>query len=112
MNSEKALLDKRSIAPLIFFAKTILCQMIALAICILAWSLYLQVSAVLIAASIAAFITANFLSLSAPWSILNLVLPLGAACALMLEIPNLVFLVLLVALVCVYVPAFWTRVPY
>ena len=112
MNSEKALLDKRSIAPLIFFAKTILCQMIALAICILAWSLYPQVSAVLIAASIAAFITANFLSLSAPWSVLNLLLPLGAACALMLEIPNFVFLVLLVALVCVYVPAFWTRVPY
>jgi SAM-dependent methyltransferase len=66
----------------------------------------------LIVACFAACGAAATLSMSTPWRIVNSVLPVAAASSLSAELPSWIFFVIFVSLLCIYAPAFWTRVPY
>jgi len=110
--SEAPAFDRNPLAPLGFLAKTGLCQAIAAGAAVVLWGLLSSVWATILAASACAVLAAAFLRLSTPWIAVNAILPFGAASALAVQIPHEIFLMLLVALACTYLPAFWTRVPY
>lgn len=104
--------DRNPLAPLAFLAKTIVCQAIAAGVAVALWGLLTSISLTIAAASVSAAAAAMFFGLSRPWVLVNALLPFGAASALAIQIPNVVFLLVLGALACTYLPAFWTRVPY
>ncbi len=104
--------DKRPLAPVIFFLSTLACQTIAAGCAILAWNASYSATVTLLAASMAGWLVARFLRLSVPWLVLNALLPFGGASALATEIPAGIFLAVFAVLAATYVPAFWTRVPY
>lgn len=105
-------IDKRPFAPLLFLLSTLACQSIGLGAAVLAWKVTPSITATILTAIAVAWTCARFLRLSPPWLILNAVLPLGAACALAVDISNNIFLAIFGLLALTYLPAFWTRVPY
>jgi hypothetical protein len=104
--------DKRSTAPLLFLLQTVLCQVAAASVVVLAWHVSGSLIGALLGGTCAAVATASLLSLSTSWRIVNAVLPIAAAASLSAEVPSWIFMAIFVFLLCIYAPAFWTRVPY
>lgn len=103
---------RSSRAPLLFFLQTVVCQAIAVSVLFVVWQLVQSLPLALSSSALAGFATAHLLGLSAPWCVLNLVLPPALAAALAVQVPAWVFLVLFLGSLLTYAPAFWTRVPY
>lgn len=101
-----------SAAPLLFLVKTLVCQIAAAAFVIVTWQIVPHMSLVLFGACVLSYGMATLFSLSRPWRIINLFIPLAAAITLFFEMPSWIFLVVTLSLFVVYAPAFWTRVPY
>jgi hypothetical protein len=91
---------------------TALCQAIALSMLVLCWEYSQQLLLSLGCASLTAALAARLLSLSPPWQLLNSILPIAMASSFIVNIPGYVYLALLLFTLCIYLPAFWTRVPY
>lgn len=118
MNSSSS---RYSGTPLVFLFYTILCQLIGFGASIgLGTTIFraeedagtnVLLLFVLLHSGVA-FALARWLSLSKPWQILNLVLPWAIVTCLRFSIPPQLMLVALVIIVLIYVPTFWTRVPY
>jgi hypothetical protein len=104
--------DTRSKAPLLFLLQTALCQVAAASTVVIGWHLSGSLVISLLAACCAAYGAATTLSMSSAWRLANSLLPIAAATSLSAEIPSWIFLVIFVSLLCIYAPAFWTRVPY
>ncbi len=104
--------DRRPRAALIFLAYSLICQLTAASAGVLAWECCSSILLAIAAASAAAACVSVFLALPLPWILLNIFLPLGAATALAVEVPNGMFFAIFALLACTYIPAFWTRVPY
>ena len=99
-------------APLLFTIQTLLAQIIAIGITASLWTVHSSIVASLFLAPLLGYLIARFLGLSAPWQFLNGILPLTIASTLAVEVPSFVFLIPFVALILIYAPALWTRVPY
>ncbi len=104
--------DKRSTAPLLFLLQTALCQVAAASVIIMVWHVSGSLIGALLGGACAACVAASLLALSTSWRIVNAVLPVAAAASLSAEVPSWIFLVIFISLLCIYAPAFWTRVPY
>lgn len=102
----------RSNASLIFIAHTVLCQAITVALVVITWPVVQNFTLVVAIGAATSLIVASILKLPMPWRVLNAILPLGAAISLNIELPHWIFLAIFIALICVYAPAFMTRVPY
>lgn len=99
-------------ASVTFILYSALCQALAVALIIIAWSVIPNFPLVVLLGAATSLITASILRLPIPWRILNASLPLGAAISLNIELPHWLFLTVFLGLLCVYAPAFATRVPY
>ena len=104
--------DTRNSAPIAFLLQTLVAQCIAAAIAVIMWPVLNSVPLVLAAASGSAALTSVLLRLSVPWIAINASLPLACFASLSLEIPSEFFFIAFAILASIYVPAFWTRVPY
>lgn len=101
-----------STAPLLFMLYTVAGQLIAAGCAIGAWETTGSMAAALTIATFASFLLAHFLKLSTPWKVMNCVLPVSIASSLAITLPDWVFLTPFLALLAIYAPALWTRVPY
>jgi hypothetical protein len=99
-------------APLRFLLHTIACQLIAALLLIVSWNIYPNISCALVLSSVAAYISARLLEASPPWQLLNGLLPMAIASIFAIALPAWLFPTLFIISVCIYAPAFWTRVPY
>jgi SAM-dependent methyltransferase len=91
---------------------TVAGQLIAAGCAIGAWETTGSMAAALTIATFASFLLAHFLKLSTPWKVMNCVLPVSIASSLAITLPDWVFLTPFLALLAIYAPALWTRVPY
>ena len=101
-----------STAPLLFLFYTVAGQLIAAGCAIGAWEATGSMALALILSTLASFLVSHFLKLSTPWKVMNCALPLSIACSLAVPLPSWVFCAPFLALLAIYAPALWTRVPY
>jgi SAM-dependent methyltransferase len=101
-----------STAPLLFLFYTLAGQLIAAGCAIGAWEMTGSMAVALTLATFASFLVAHFLNLSTPWRVMNSVLPISIASSLAVSLPSWVFFTPFLALLAIYAPALWTRVPY
>jgi hypothetical protein len=66
----------------------------------------------LVGHSVVAAALARLLQMSAPWILLNVLLPLGISVVALQLIPSWIIALLAVAALLTYLPTFWTRVPF
>jgi hypothetical protein len=99
-------------APLLFAFYTVATQVIAAACAIGVWETTGSVAEALTLATGITLLVAQFLRLSAPWKVMNCVLPISFASSLTLPLPGWVFMAPFFVLLAIYAPAIWTRVPY
>lgn len=59
-----------------------------------------------------AYFAARWLHLSRPWQLLNLILPLGIVLTIITNPPTWLPIAILLLLALIYLPTFWTHVPY
>lgn len=104
--------EQRAHTPLRFMLFTGIAQAAAAALVWLVWSATGTLSAALAAGALLAFAMAHLVALPLPWQFLNLILPPAIATTFAVELPPMLFLLLLSASLCVYAPALWSRVPY
>jgi SAM-dependent methyltransferase len=95
-----------------FILKSLVVQMLAGAIVVIAWRWIPYIPVVLTIASLAAFASARFVGLPTSWQLLNMIVPWATAATLALDIPGVVYLTPLCLAVAIYAPALLTRVPY
>jgi hypothetical protein len=101
-----------ALGPLLFLLETFLCQVIACGGAVVAWDYVPNGASAIFASTIVATTLALLLRLPTSWVAINTLLPPSIAVSLCTEIPGWFFLGPLAILLCVYAPAFWTRVPY
>ena len=101
-----------STAPLLFLFYTLAGQLIAAGCAMGAWETTGSMAVALTLATFASFLVAHFLNLSTPWKVMNSVLPISIASSLAVSLPSWVFFTPFLALLAIYAPALWTRVPY
>lgn len=117
--------SQRSNEPLFFFSKTIVLQICALALTILLEKNVLSSLApnqmagppfrepILIACDMAIVLALSFaMRMSAPWVVVNLMLPPALLWSVSSEVSATYVLVPLFVALLLHAPAFWTRVPY
>jgi SAM-dependent methyltransferase len=95
-----------------FLFWTILAQTIALATGIFAWDLSSSIYLALTLASCAALLIAHYGHLSFPWQTLNAILPLSITISLHSGSFHSAAGIILLILLLIYVPTFWTGVPF
>jgi len=99
-------------APLKFLLKTFVCQLVAVSFVIIGWHFVPAIPFIIIGACVVSYSMAVLFSLSKPWRVVNLLIPLSGAITLFLDAPSWIFLIVAIALFLIYAPAFVTRVPY
>ncbi|MCB0318627.1 MAG: class I SAM-dependent methyltransferase [Bdellovibrionales bacterium] len=102
----------RTANPLKSLCFTILAQTIALAISLQARNIGLNPIIYISLHIFIAFFIARLLGASLPWLILNLILPLGILLFTGATIPNWIIGTFLCFVLLVYIPTFFTRVPF
>lgn len=112
MQPHPAQTTSTAFAPLRFLVHTAACQLIGVLLFIVSWHIYPHIGISLLLSSFAAYISAKLLEASPPWQLLNAILPVAIASVLALPLPSWLFPTLFLVSVCIYAPAFWTRVPY
>jgi SAM-dependent methyltransferase len=95
-----------------FLITTAAIQLLAAAVCVIAWSITPVLVISILASTTVALLAAAAVNLPAPWRVLNAFLPLAAAATLSIEVPSAIYAIPLVVLAAVYAPALLTRVPY
>lgn len=104
--------DIKPSAAIAFVLQTIVVQTLATATVVLGWHILQELPTLTLLACGVAYGTASLLRMPPSWRVCNALLPLAAAFSLAVELPSWVFLVALIAMVAIYAPALWTRVPY
>lgn len=99
-------------APLYFMCLSVLAQIIALGVFLLLQNFISNPVILIGALSVTAFGIARWLKLSLPWQFFNLLLVPGIVVFTVFSLPQWLALILLAAFVLLYLPTFWTRVPY
>jgi hypothetical protein len=99
-------------APLSFLFWTAVAQLIALALLVLIYDFYPHRVLALAICSVTAYLVSKLLRLPLPWQILNLILPIGIFFAITMNIPAGLVGAILLGLFLIYIPTFWTRVPF
>lgn len=99
-------------APLYFLFLSVLCQTIAIGVFLMAQNFLMQPWLLVVVQSGTAFALARWLKLSLPWQIFNLLLVPGIIACTSLDLPREALIVALILVVLLYLPTFWTRVPY
>ncbi len=98
--------------PVSFFLWSLAAQAIGFAAALLAGNFISAPPAQILAHSIVAFACARAMRLSKPWQIFNLAVPLLGPALTVFQIPSWIIVAAALALLLVYIPTFWTRVPF
>ncbi len=99
-------------APIYFLVLSILCQITSIGVLQFALDLLPNLYVLLALHSLFSFGLARFLRLSLPWQVFNLVLAPGVVLYTTLGIPSGFAAIALGLATLMYLPTFWTRVPY
>lgn len=62
--------------------------------------------------TVVTLVLSRALKLSLPWQLFNILIPIGTYGISILNLPNIYLLLIVAVLVLIYVPTFWTKVPY
>jgi hypothetical protein len=104
--------DIKPSAALTFALHTLVAQVLAAATVVLGWQAVQSLAVLTLLSCAVAYAATSLLRMPPSWRLCNTILPLAAAGSLAIELPSWLFLIPFVALVTIYAPALWTRVPY
>lgn len=105
-------LTSKSRPPIISFLFSILCQVGAFALALAANNLIELGSVVLLLHGLIAFLLARLLKLSVPWQVFNFMIPFGISFFAEAAPPPWLLALPIVVLALIFIPTFWTSVPY
>lgn len=98
--------------PVSFFLWSFAAQAIGFAAALLASNVISSPLVQILIHSIVAFLCAGAMRLSRPWQIFNLAVPLLVPALAAFQIPSWIIFGTVLVLLLIYIPTFWTRVPF
>ena len=98
--------------PVYFFLITVLCQVVAIGLGILTFELSGSFPTAIVIMACCAFGLSRWLKLPAPWQALNLLMIPAVVIWSLLDVPAMASGTVLFAIALLFMPTFWTRVPY